>query len=133
MPTGVRLRFGRRSKQVGVMQIEHPSIENVEVRDAGPLMIYRFKILDYQNEAAADYLLSILSDHIRFSLNSSPSDDVIQFRLHEGGYESMSGGHGYSGDWKPLDRENMIKKIKMVAQFNQGNHPRGLGSIDVKN
>ena len=111
------------------MNFSHPSISIVESRNAGTVYIHNFTIAEKLKEEAADYLLSLLNGKIEFTLTSSNEDSGITFRLNGKHFESMSGGHGYQGDWKVLGKEDMVKKIKMVAQFNLGTYPYQHGTI----
>lgn len=95
----------------------------ISSRDAGSKNIWEFKINRGEEEAAIQGLLNSLDEIEEFALAVHSRGDYESgaiYRKDGKQFKMKVGGHGWSGEWEPLDRESAIAEARKQLQYNYG-------------
>jgi hypothetical protein len=68
-----------------------------------------------------------LADHRQGDFESCTT-----FRATSNGFEMMTGGHGWSGDWRRLDYTSALIELSKLAQYNHGPHWSNCGHLIIR-
>lgn len=101
-------------------------------RDAGKQFITYFGIPAGQEQAAGQDILNSLNEGCEIILKNDLDEGregCTSLRRLSTGLEARVGGHGWQGEWKPINQEDVLVVVTALAKFNRGGHWSRQGSI----
>jgi hypothetical protein len=101
-------------------------------RDAGGHVITYFAIPAGRESAAAGDLLGCLAAGWEVCLRNDldeGGEGCTFFRRSPSGLVTMTSGHGWQGEWRPLDEAGVLAAVVELAGLNRGGHWSTRGSI----
>jgi hypothetical protein len=97
----------------------------------GYIKIY-FGIPVGREEAAGRELLACLAEGFEVCLCNDLDEGhegLTEFQLLPSGLMTRNGGHGWSGQWKPVDEAGFLAKVAELANLNRGENEGRQGSL----
>lgn len=94
-------------------------------RDAGGQFITYFGIPVGRELDAGHDVVACLIGGAEVSLGNSLDEGhegTTSFRRVGSGLETKVGGHGWQGDWKPIDEAGILVSVAALAPLNRGGH-----------
>ena len=91
-----------------------------------------FGTIKGQESEAINYLIKQLSSGKEITLNNendAEGEGYSIFRVQDKTFEFREGGHGWSGEWTKIEREELIKKLHKLVLLNDGSHWSKTGKI----
>jgi hypothetical protein len=108
------------------------SIEGHRNIGGGRLLTY-FAIPIGKEAAAASDILSCLAEGFEVMLNNDldeGNEGYTQLRMSPFGLEIMTGGHGWSSNWKHIEEAEASAVVKDLAHLNRGGHRKARASFE---
>jgi hypothetical protein len=102
---------------------EIPGIRITHSRNIGLAIRFDFFIERDAIDVAITGLLEALKRFDEFVLADHRKGDYEScstFRATSAGFEMMTGGHGWSGEWHSLDYTAALIELSRIAEFNHG-------------
>jgi len=103
--------------------LEHESLKIVNGPDENNIVLFIF-VKGLETEAA-DYLLSQLTTRSEIMLRNDKDDEgegATTIKVEEERYSYQEGGHGWQGEWKFIEKNQVKSMIIELAQHNLGGH-----------
>ncbi len=97
-------------------------------------VLYEFVIEEHRIDSAITGLLDAACTFDEFSVADHRRGDcesLTTFRATNSGFEMKTGGHGWSGDWKPIDWNAAVLLMAELACYNYGPDWNSCGHIFV--
>lgn len=111
---------------------EMQGIRVVRSRNIGLATRFEFIIEREAIDDAITGLLEALKSFDEFAL-ADHRNGVLEscsiFRATSVGFEMMTGGHGWSGEWHSLDHSAALIELSKIAEYNHGPHWSNCGHL----
>jgi len=101
-------------------------------RDAGGAIRTYFGIVARHEQEAGVQLLGYLHDGAEVCLRNDldeGGEGCTYFRKTPTGISTMTGGHGWQSEWKPVGDQAVIVAVAELANLNRGGHWSRQGTI----
>lgn len=102
---------------------EIPGIRVIDSRKIGLGTRFDFIIERQAIDVAITGLLEALKRFDEFALADHRKGDYESsstFRANSAGLEMMTGGHGWSGEWRSIDHTAALIELSQIAEYNHG-------------
>lgn len=105
---------------------DDPVLDGITIissRDCGPTNRWEFTINRGEEDAAINSLLDAIIEFSEFALADHSRGDCescATYRRDGTTFKTMIGGHGWSGDWKTLERERAVYEAHKQVKYNYG-------------
>ena len=105
---------------------DDPVIKGITIlssHDLGSSNRWEFTINRDEDDAAINALLDALAEFSEFSLadhSRGDNESFATYRRYGTAFKTMVGGHGWSSEWKTLEREWAVYEADKQVKYNHG-------------